>query len=62
MNAYEKRFLEAYYKAMETAQDDDWGDALLLAKQMYNYTRKEEDRVEESSIQKEANKLYGCTV
>lgn len=48
MTRLQELFLLAYYKAANTSQPNDWFQAALLAKQMYNESRNpEDDRVEQ---------------
>jgi hypothetical protein len=54
MTEAERGFLEAYYKAAETSQPEDWLSAALRAKQMYNATRNPEDQAQENAIQEAA--------
>jgi hypothetical protein len=59
MNDNQRWFLEAYYKACFTSQPNDWHQAAMLAKQMYNKSERTlADDVEETKIADAARDLY----
>lgn len=55
----QKAFLEAYYKASNTSQSEDWMQAALYAKQMFNESRSAELNFYDEAVYKQMLSQYG---
>lgn len=61
LSRFEKDFLTNYYKACHTSDAQDWFNAALAAKRMFNESRPNGNRdqcAEENAIGKDAQKLW----
>lgn len=60
MTSGERDFLEKYYKACNSSMPEDWLDASLAAKRMYNEGRvKSDDEAEQEIMVKAGQKIHG---